>query len=186
MRLKSSEDYKKPVVKVTPFMCCCFCRESTLSFCSQSGTEVTNTSLPVVCHLISVRVTAPWFKGKLYSLLFIHAPRAAAVLVQPPPAMVHYKVPDSAFRFLHLCLWRRLAELCSRITPDECLGQPLIYIFHLLKNCSVSKGGLSAHFVCCRFEATGKCLSVSMNLLLKSSELTFHFSTFYLLSVSFL
>lgn len=27
--------------------------------CSQSGTEFTNTSLPAICHSISVRVSAP-------------------------------------------------------------------------------------------------------------------------------
>lgn len=26
------------------------------------------------------------------------------------------------------------ASVCSRITPDECLGQPLRYLLHLLKN----------------------------------------------------
>lgn len=113
---------QKLVRKATPQMCCCFCRKFTLLFCSQGGREVPSTSLAGICHSISVRVSAPWLEGELCSL-FIHAPWGAAVLVQ----WVHDKAPDCAFRL------RRL-RLCSRITPDECLGQPLRYLLHLLKN----------------------------------------------------
>lgn len=62
---------QKLVRKVTPQMCCCFCRKFTLLFCSQGGREVPSTSLAGICHSISVRVSAPWLEGELCSCLFM-------------------------------------------------------------------------------------------------------------------
>lgn len=103
-------------------MCCCFCRKFTLLFCSQSGTEVTTTSLPVVCHLISVRVTAPWLEGKLCSpcLFMLHIQLLS--LGSHPLQWGHDKVPDFTLRLRHLRLCRRFSEICSRITPGDVWG----------------------------------------------------------------
>lgn len=177
---------QKAIGESHTLMCCCFCRKLTLLFC----TRVAQKSPTPPFLSFATLFLWEWLlcdsrdSSAPPCLFMLHIQLLS--LCSHPLQWVHDEVPDFAFRLRHLRLRRRFAEICSRITPDECLGQPLRYLLHLLKNSSMRKGGLSAHFVCCRFEAAVKCLSVSMNLLLKSSELAFYLSAFYLLSVNFL
>lgn len=115
-------------------------------------------------------------------------PHSNAVLVQPPTRTCSWPSPGFCMQTPtpSPVFAEGLRGSVTGLLLTNVSGAAQISFPSIEKVAAQGGKGLSAHFLSSRFEETVKCLRVSMYLLLKSSELTFYFSVFYLLSVNFL
>lgn len=93
MRLKSLGNYKKPVMKVTQLMCCCFSRKCTFLFSSHSSTEVTIFPFLSFATIILSKWLLHDSRENITPPPFIYTPRTNAVLVQTPTVMCLWLSP---------------------------------------------------------------------------------------------
>lgn len=156
MRLKPLQDDKKPVEKITPVVKVTpVVKDITdvllllqeIHFIARMAQN--HKHFPSSCHwhLISVRVAAPWLEDS-------SAPCFSLLQAELLPLCSH---PCSGSLVTSLVFHSHLCP-CWRFQSHSWGTSRAATLLHLLKNIRVRKRGLPAHFVCCRFEVSGKCL----------------------------